>query len=78
MRSNEWLQQLRYDPVDALLSSKNEAITYLTRRDILEERVPNIDAIRSLDEPREILKKQLENRQWLSLEVCKILKWYFG
>ena len=53
-----WRQKLRCDPIAALLSSGDEALTYFVRRDLLDERVLSISSVWSLPEVEKLLKKQ--------------------
>lgn len=59
-------ETLKYDPVVPLINSKNRAIAYFARRDLLKEHVPSISTIWNLDEPVKILKKQMPGGFWKS------------
>ena len=61
---NDWLSKLKYDPITVLLESKNTAISYFVKRDLLEEKVPDINIIWNLPELKKILKKQQEDGSW--------------
>ncbi|MDD5338578.1 MAG: hypothetical protein PHG35_04095 [Dehalococcoidales bacterium] len=37
-----WLKQLKYDPTPVLLNAPDKAISYLTRRDLLNEKVESL------------------------------------
>ena len=38
-----WREELRADPIPALISSSNRAIEYFARRDLLDEKVEPIE-----------------------------------
>jgi hypothetical protein len=59
-----WQQQLRLDPLPALQSSANEAIAYLTRRDLLDLKAEPIEALWQLPAAKKILTRQLEDGAW--------------
>jgi hypothetical protein len=40
-----WLKELRVDPIPRLISSKNEAIEYFVKRDLLGERVESAEIL---------------------------------
>jgi hypothetical protein len=62
----KWINLLKYNPIDNLLSSKNYAIVYYTRRDLLEQKVSSISDIWNLKEPQQILRKMNPNGFWKS------------
>ena len=59
-----WQNQLKYNPIQPLLNSKDEALHYFVKRDLLEEKVGLINSIWQLPEPQKILKKQLNDGSW--------------
>ncbi|MBN2333931.1 terpene cyclase/mutase family protein [Candidatus Bathyarchaeota archaeon] len=61
---DEWTDELRHTPVDALTSSGNDAVTYFTRRDILGEDPGPVEAVWDLPEVRKILRKQRDDGSW--------------
>jgi hypothetical protein len=61
---DNWRKQLKFDPVPALLSSKNEALVYFVRRDLLGENAGPIQRLWQLPEVLKILKKQLADGSW--------------
>ena len=61
---NTWREQLKFDPLPRLLSSKNAAITYLTRRDLLDEDAGPVQGLWRLPEAQKILKKQQSDGSW--------------
>jgi hypothetical protein len=69
---NSWQDELKVDPVPNLMSSGNEAITYFTLRDLLEERVESIEILWELSEVKKILKKQKSDGSWKYTSVGKI------
>lgn len=61
---NDWLKQLKFDPIPTLLSSGNEAIQYFTHRDLLGEQVGSIYELWVLPDAQKILKKQQADGSW--------------
>jgi len=59
-----WREQLRFDPIPALLASGDDALQYFVRRDLLEKEVDPICRLWQLPEPRRILKKQQPDGSW--------------
>lgn len=60
----DWISLLNFDPIKPLLNIENEAITYFTKRDLLEEKVGPIKTLWTLKEPQKILDKQQDNGGW--------------
>ncbi len=58
-----WQERL-HNTVAALLATKNEAIVYFTRRDLLGETVGPIGLVWEFPEPRKILSKQRPDGSW--------------
>jgi hypothetical protein len=54
----------KFDPLQALLSSGNEAVAYFTRRDLLEENVEPIEYIWQLPEVQRTFGKQQLDGSW--------------
>ena len=63
---NKWRKTLKFDPIPPLLNCNTPAIEYFTRRDLLEEEVPDIHSIWQLPTVQKILKKQQANGSWKS------------
>jgi hypothetical protein len=61
---NNWRKQLKFDPLPPLLSSANEALMYLARRDLLAENVDPVQRLWLLPEAQKILKKQQPDGCW--------------
>ena len=59
-----WKEQFKYDPVVSLISSKNEAIAYFNKRDLLEKEVKPIKTLWKLPQPIKIINKQQEDGNW--------------
>jgi hypothetical protein len=59
-----WQQKLKLSPVYALFASKNQAINYFTRRDLLEETVEEIENLWQIHQAKKLLNKQLANGAW--------------
>lgn len=60
----DWIARLRFDPVNPLLSSDNEAIRYFARRDLLKEKVPPVHRLWEILEVKRILRKQQDGGSW--------------
>src|SRR4030042_622081 len=60
----DWRKRLRVDAVPVLLTSPNKAITYFTKRDLLDEKVAPISFVWDLHEPQKILRKQQADGSW--------------
>jgi squalene cyclase len=60
----DWKEQFKYDPLVPLISSKNEALLYFTKRDLLEEVVEPIDTLWTLSPAIKINNKQQEDGNW--------------
>jgi hypothetical protein len=61
--NENWREQLR-NVIVALLATKNEAVVYFTRRDLLGEAVGLIHLVWELAEPQKILRKKCANGSW--------------
>lgn len=59
-----WLNILKYDPLNTLLSSGNEQIVYFTNKDLLEKPVVDIESLWELKIPQQILRKQQTDGAW--------------
>ena len=59
-----WRKELRVDPIPSLISAKNRAIEYFTRRDILDEKVEPIETLWELPEIKKIFSRQQEDGSW--------------
>jgi hypothetical protein len=59
-----WRRQFRFDPVPPLLATKDEALQYFVRRDLLGEQVGPVQRLWSLREPQKILKRQQADGSW--------------
>ena len=55
---------LKFDPLQSLQSTVNEAIQYYIKRDLLDEVVNSVEILWELPETEQILKKQKENGSW--------------
>ena len=64
MKQNRWLKELTYDPIDSLMNSNNPSIGYFTRRDLLEENIPEINYLWGLKVPKILIKNQQEDGSW--------------
>lgn len=58
-----WQQALKYDPLDRLLSGRDETAGIFARRDLLEEKVE--PDLAQLSEVRSLLKKQQADGSWI-------------
>ncbi len=59
-----WKEQLKYDPLAPLISSKNEAILYFAKRDLLEEGVEPLGTLWILPQAIKIINQQQEDGYW--------------
>ncbi len=64
MKQNTWLKELSYNPIDSLINSNNPSIGYFTRRDLLEENIPEINYLWGLNVPKILIKNQQEDGSW--------------
>jgi len=60
----EWTRELKYNPVLSLLNSGNVAVSYFSRRDLLEERVEPVEELWELAEPERIIARQQSDGSW--------------
>lgn len=58
------MMNLRVDPLPALLHSRNTAIEFFARRDLLGEYTGDVAQLWTLPEPAKILKKQQPDGSW--------------
>jgi hypothetical protein len=61
---DNWDKRLKFDPLPPLLASKNRALQYFARRDLLGEQVGSPHSLWTLPEAQRILKKQLADGSW--------------
>lgn len=59
-----WLEHLRYDPIEQLLSSGFGNIAYFTKRDILEEKVGDIKELWKTKKAQKIIGRQKPDGRW--------------
>jgi hypothetical protein len=59
-----WREQLKFDPLPALLSPDDPALRYFVQRDLLEQDIGPVQQLWSLAGAQKILKKQLLNGSW--------------
>jgi hypothetical protein len=59
-----WQSRLSVDPLPLLLASGNEAISYFTRRDLLDEEVGPVQSLWELPQPTKVLRKQRDDGSW--------------
>lgn len=64
MASASWLNECKYNPIEPLMSSKNEVMQYFVKRDLLGEGVRELNFVWGLPEVSKILKRQLPNGSW--------------
>ncbi len=58
------LGELKYDPIQPLLSSGSEQVAYFTDRDLLDKSVEPIETLWDLKIPSQILRKQQADGSW--------------
>jgi hypothetical protein len=61
---NEYINYLKYDPIKPLLESKNKALIFFTRRDLLDEKGLDVKDLWEIPEAVVILKRQREDGSW--------------
>ena len=61
---SDWQTKLRSNPFPVLLSSENNALRYLVRRDLLVEKVESVEHLWRLPAVERIVNKQQENGSW--------------
>lgn len=59
-----WQKHLKHDPLPPLLASRNEALQYFARRDLVGEQVGPVSQLWQLPEAQIILRKQLIDGSW--------------
>jgi hypothetical protein len=71
-----WISQFKYDPISPLLESKNIAISYFIKRDLLDHDAAPIEGIWNLPEVTKIINTQQVNGSWKSalLETWRRLR----
>lgn len=60
-----WLEQLKFNPLPALMSSKDRALVYFVKRDLLGDAVEPVTCLYQLPEVQKILKKQQADGSWM-------------
>jgi hypothetical protein len=66
MISSDWINQFNHNSIKPLLESDHPAISYYTKRDLLEESVEGISKIWQLAEVHKIIKRQHADGYWKS------------
>lgn len=61
---NNWLRQLKQDPLPSLIHSDNIALVFFARRDLLEEKVGSVKTLWKLPDVLKILRRQQEDGSW--------------
>ncbi|MFC1640984.1 hypothetical protein ACFL2D_02970 [Patescibacteria group bacterium] len=64
MKKSKWQQQLKYDPIPALLEAPYKAVVYFTKKDLVGEKVPAVSSLWQLPEVEKILRGQKKNGGW--------------
>lgn len=60
----DWKKQLKFNPLPTLLTSRNEALRYYTRRDLQGQEVESVERLWQLVEVRKIVDRQLNSGAW--------------
>jgi squalene cyclase len=71
MNMSEYLKYLKYSPITPLLESKNEALIFFARRDLLDEKGLGVEDLWEIPEALKILKRQREDGSWKYPEKSK-------
>ncbi|MFH1037220.1 MAG: hypothetical protein V1789_00935 [PVC group bacterium] len=66
-----WIKHLQYDPLPSLLDTRNEALVYFVKRDLLGEDPGPVDALWPTHYEKTGYR---ENRQWVALAIGRMLK----
>jgi hypothetical protein len=61
---DNWLSSFKFNPLPALQTSKNEALRFFARRDLVDENVNAIQSLWQLPEATRLLRKQLPDGSW--------------
>ena len=59
-----WRSVFTYDPVDALLSSGNNAVAFFAERDLIGNNNIKTESLWNLPDAQKIVRKQQENGSW--------------
>jgi Squalene-hopene cyclase C-terminal domain len=59
-----WLKKLSYDPIESLIRTDNPSIQYFTKRDLLKEKVVDVDCLWDMQLPKKLIKSQQEDGSW--------------
>jgi hypothetical protein len=59
-----WESILKYDPIQPLLSSENEAVVFFAERDLVGKSHKNIQLLWELPDAQKIVRKQQRNGSW--------------
>jgi hypothetical protein len=59
-----WLNELRFDPLPALLESNDAAVPFFTRRDLLDEVVESVEELWASGEVVRLVRRQLPSGAW--------------
>ncbi len=60
----QWFDQLKINPVLALLKADNPALVYFAERDLLDSKAKKVEVLWNLPEPAKLIRKQLANGSW--------------
>jgi hypothetical protein len=60
----DWVEKLKFNPLPPLISSKNIAIHYFSRRDLLEESVESTESLWKLPQVMRLLRRQQLDGAW--------------
>jgi len=65
MKMSRWQKVLNFDPIPALVSAENQAISFFTLRNLLNQKSEKIEVLWELPEPTKIIRKQQKNGSWI-------------
>ncbi len=71
MADASWREQLKFDPLEPLRGSGDEALEYFVRRDLLGEEAGPAERLWQLKEPQRILRRQERDGAWPPKEPVK-------
>jgi len=61
---SNWIQRLKFDPIPILIKSKNKALAYFAKRDLLESSVESVETLWNLPNVVKTICKQQVDGSW--------------
>ena len=60
----DWVETFKHNPIEPLLNSRNKAIQYLTKQDLMNKHEEPVMSLWNLPEPQKLLKNQEPDGSW--------------